>query len=170
MNNKTKQSLIIVGMFIAVIGIGVGGYFLGKYLDTQKLEKQYNLTNTLDTVKEGYEVFVSDKYNYGLTYPTDWEGGDSDTGISFTSPNESIFLFSYIEAGHNFDLTCDNHDCIDGNGFSRYIDETLSDDESDFWVIVEDKYSDKQNYFAYIAFDNNDLEALDNIMSSVQAK
>lgn len=170
MNNSTKQSLTIALMFIAVIATSVGGYFLGKYLDTQKLEKEYKASGTENTVDDGYEAFVSEDYDYALTYPEDWEGGDIETGITFTSPNESLFLYSYIEDGHNFELNCEEKECVETNGFSRYIDETLSDEESNFWVIVEDKYSDEHNYFAYIVFNENDLEALDKIMESVEAK
>ncbi|MCC7290271.1 hypothetical protein IT417_03415 [bacterium] len=175
---------------LLVVGMGFGGYFLGRYLDTQALAKQNEQTT---------KIFKS--LGVEFKYPGNWvlnKGNyieDSTGRVDFVrvvSPSGSYFYYSKVEKGDFLEGTCDASDvsgtagsttmsCVfkksEESNFARYkVDEKSNTDNGTYWAVAEpsdslnaDKYSyNSKDSFYYQSMSDTDLVELDKIMESVK--
>ena len=188
-----KNTLLTILGLLLIIGMGVGGYFLGWYLDKVAGDKQQEVITERNKLPKTY---TNPEMKIKFVYPGTWTitqpSGDAyNTIVTVTKDNGTEFVFLNGKAESGTIKTCDEADpngtttgsqkCTfqKGTNFSygRFEDSTKSSSESGkFYGIAEPaSQSEAKKYifnslqgFYYKAVSDSDLTELDNIMKSVE--
>lgn len=179
--NGNKTVLGIIGLLV-VIGMGVGGYYLGWFLDKQAYEKKINELAGVN------KVYNNETLGIKFSYPGDWSSAEYEskdgTVRIFTTGDKGV-EFGYVaklEQGNIY--VCDEKEPNGNDRFTKKctfvtgspvfgrFEETV--DGEKLWIITESglgKYvSYEGDYFYYKNATQSDLTTLDKIMKSVVRK
>lgn len=179
---KSGSTILLVLGILLVIGMGFGGYYLGRYLDIQEAKKNVVVKERLpeaDTTAD--KTFSYDNINVTFKYPGDWtkrvyelvEDGKKVYEVSVVSPEGSYFYYIMSElAGKT--TKCDANDPegkVSGNNkcsfiydgdakFGRYVDASKSNSElGEYWVVVEPFNSEKPSIYEHFSSNGFHFEA-----------
>jgi hypothetical protein len=179
---KSGSTILLVLGILLVIGMGVGGYYLGRYIDVQEAKKVVSVKERLpeaDTTAD--KTFSYENIKVTFTYPGDWtkrvyelvEGGKKVYEVSIVSPDGSYFYYNMSElAGKT--TKCDANDPegkVSGNSkctfiydgdskFARYVDASKSSSElGEYWVVAEPFDSDKPGIYEHFSSNGFHYEA-----------
>ncbi len=195
---KSGSTILLVLGILLVIGMGVGGYYLGRYLDIQEAEKVKAPVVRVKGDPKETKTYTNSDVNIELKYPGDFKVieaklQDSDSTSYFRLVNEEGSVFGFERSSKSgTQVICDESDAQGTKGnnkkceyitdlvrFARYLDTSKSNStEGEYWVIAENVSADKagvfrydsSNGFYYKAMSSTDLERLDEIMKSVVRK
>ncbi|HRI05453.1 MAG TPA: PsbP-related protein [Candidatus Dojkabacteria bacterium] len=163
MNEGNSKALPLILGILFILGMGVGGYYLGKTIDTQAYEEE-KAKNPVVDLSSQVKKYTNDDLGISFDYPGDWgileyEPKDDEliesfdaTLVTVTSPNGSQFIYTnqtMTKALAGYTERCDSNDpngnegdnkkCIFiGSGdtdFARY--ETDDPNISPGWNIAE---------------------------------
>lgn len=195
---KTGSTILLILGILFVLGMGVGGYYLGRYLDLEEAKK-----NQTPVVREKGDpkvtkTYKNDDVRVELKYPGDFKLieanlKDADSTSYFRLVNDNGSVFGYQrKSTKGTEIVCDESDVEGTKGnnkkctyitdlvrFARYIDTSKSNSQDgEYWVIAENVSADKagvfkynsSNGFYYYAMSSTDLDILDTIMKSVVRK
>ncbi|KKR06355.1 MAG: hypothetical protein UT34_C0001G0395 [candidate division WS6 bacterium GW2011_GWF2_39_15] len=193
---KKSNILPIILIVLLVGGMGVGGYYLGRYLDLEEAKKNSQNQSVATTKK-----YSNSTFKIKFDYPSDWtltEANETDAEevksarsvtVKSSSGSEFIYYHAVLDTPIETDTACDEDDPNgdeDGNfpcqfitgiaKFARYENFDDSDLDLTIWHIAEVQdpstpkvYTfDPNDYFAYRVRNNSDLLDLDKIMKSVE--
>jgi len=115
---NSKSSLVIILLIIFSIGAGFGGYYLGRYLDIQKLNTKV-MEQQLDY--DVWKEFSDSKFPFTFQYPPEgWtvkvedsvsSGGLNVSKVLLTSTDKNEISFSYIKevpSDKSVEFVCDS--------------------------------------------------------------
>lgn len=179
MNESSKNGIISVLGIILVIAVGVGGYYLGWFLDKQAYEKKINELSGVN------KVYSNETLGIKFSYPGDW------SPVEYTTDGKTIKIFTIGDRGVEFGYVakleqgdiyvCDEKEPNGNDKFTKKctfvpgspvfarFEETVGGEK--LWIITESglgKYvSYEGDHFYYKNATQNDLTTLDKIMKSV---
>lgn len=185
-------------LFILIIGLGFGGYFVGKVIDESANKKA--IAENQDRISKLYARYTNNDFKIDFIYPKDWKvetvtkpenvSENIIEGVTVTAPTGSRFVFQKIT--NNKELENDVYSCdkTDPNGtkdnnekctfldakFARFPSNTKDQTGGERWSVAEqvDSYNpdifvnNPNNDFGYFVVNSSDLDKLDAISKSIK--